>query len=120
MVGETRLPGASVSRVARRHDLNANLLFKWRRQVDAGVLVLPDEALDFLPIGMVGSGHDGRPLLVAPSLETEADRTQPAEPSAVRSGLMEIDLPEGVRIRADATVDERALGRVLSALKRHR
>lgn len=120
MVGETRVPGASVSRVARRHDLNTNLLFTWRRQVDAGVLVPADEASDFLPIGIVGSGHDGRPMLVAPSLETEADGTRPAEPATVRNGLMEIDLPEGVRIRADATVDERALGRVLSALKRHR
>jgi len=31
VVEETRAPGASVSVVARRHDLNANLLFKWKR-----------------------------------------------------------------------------------------
>ncbi len=31
IVAQTRLPGVSVSRVARRYDANANLVFKWRR-----------------------------------------------------------------------------------------
>jgi len=31
MVAEMLVPGASVSIVARRHDVNANQLFKWRR-----------------------------------------------------------------------------------------
>jgi len=29
--GKTLLPGASVSRVARRHDVNANQVFYWRK-----------------------------------------------------------------------------------------
>ena len=33
MVAETQVPGASVSVVARRHDVNSNQLFRWRRQV---------------------------------------------------------------------------------------
>jgi transposase len=32
MVAETLEPGASVSVVARRHDVNTNQLFKWRRE----------------------------------------------------------------------------------------
>src|SRR5258708_25292662 len=35
MVAETRLPGASVSVVARRHNVNANQVFRWRRQYEA-------------------------------------------------------------------------------------
>jgi Transposase len=31
MVEETLLPEASVSRVARRHDVNANQVFYWRK-----------------------------------------------------------------------------------------
>ena len=31
MVAETQAPGASVSVVARRHDVNSNQLFRWRR-----------------------------------------------------------------------------------------
>src|SRR6201998_4266739 len=33
MVAETEVPGASVSIVARRHDVNSNQLFRWRRQL---------------------------------------------------------------------------------------
>src|SRR5437868_5004882 len=33
MVSETQVPGASVSIVARRHDVNSNQLFRWRRQL---------------------------------------------------------------------------------------
>lgn len=31
IVSQTRVPRVSVSRVARRYDVNANLLFKWLR-----------------------------------------------------------------------------------------
>ena len=53
MVAETLAPGASVSVVARRHDVNSNQLFRWRRQllpkavVEGGAMVpveiAPDE-----------------------------------------------------------------------------
>jgi hypothetical protein len=33
IVAECEAPGSSVSLVARRRDLNANLLFSWRRQL---------------------------------------------------------------------------------------
>ena len=32
IVKETLVPGVSVAEVARRHGVNANLLFTWRRQ----------------------------------------------------------------------------------------
>ncbi len=38
LVAESYKPGASVSLVARRHDINANLLFTWRRQMRAPAL----------------------------------------------------------------------------------
>jgi hypothetical protein len=38
---------------------------------------------------------------------------------AAPAGVIEIDLPCGTRVRVDAAVDARALGRVLGALKRH-
>jgi transposase len=40
MVQETLEPGASVAVIARRHGVNANQLFSWRRQYRRGVLVL--------------------------------------------------------------------------------
>jgi transposase len=128
IVEETRAPGASVSVVARRHDNNANLLFKWKRLEEAGE---PDRPLlvgpEFVPIGVVGRTDDGEPALLA-SVPGMADghrqngSGEPRGPSrlASRAGVIEIDLPEGARIRVDALVDGRALARVLSALKRCR
>ena len=38
IVEETFAPGASVSVVARRHDVNANLVFAWRQKYHRGEL----------------------------------------------------------------------------------
>jgi transposase len=128
IVEETRAPGASVSVVARRHDINANLLFKWKRLEEAGE---PDRPLlvgsEFVPIGVVGRADDGGPALLArmPGVadgHRQKGSGEPRGPSGLesRAGVIEIDLPDGARIRVDALVDGRALARVLSALKRCR
>ena len=39
IVEETFVPGASVSVVARRHNVNANQVFEWRKQYRQGTLV---------------------------------------------------------------------------------
>jgi transposase-like protein len=38
IVEESLRPGASAAQIARRHDINANLLFTWRRQHEQGLL----------------------------------------------------------------------------------
>jgi transposase len=126
IVEETLTPGASVSVVARRYDINANLLFKWKREADAGELggaTAPAAVAELVPIGVVGRSDDGGPTLLA-RMADGADGQRPSEPRhpvdlEARPGMIEIDLPCGARVRVDAAVDGRALGRVLSALKRH-
>ncbi len=49
IVAETYERGASVSEVARRHDLNANLLFSWRRVMGRVAPVSADEPTRFVP-----------------------------------------------------------------------
>jgi len=128
IVEETRAPGCSVSVVARRHDINANLLFKWKRLEEAGE---PDRPLlegpEFMPIGVVGRAGDGGPALLTRTAgvgdgERQNGSGEPRRPAGLesRAGTIEIDLPDGARIRVDAFVDGRALARVLSALKRCR
>jgi transposase len=41
VIKQTLEPGASVSIVARRHDMNANVIFEWRKLYREGKLVLP-------------------------------------------------------------------------------
>ena len=57
MVAETQVPGASVSIVARRHDVNSNQLFRWRRQL------LPKAAVEssaMVPVEIAADGDRPR------------------------------------------------------------
>src|SRR6201993_3338082 len=76
MVAETEVPGSSVSIVARRHDVNSNQLFRWRRQL--------------LPKAAVESGAMA-PVAVAPD-EARPRRTD-------REGVFEIAFGCGARVR---------------------
>ena len=101
IVAETYERGASVSAVARRHDLNANLLFSWRRVMGRVAPVSADEPTRFVP-AVIGT-------------EVEAASTPVPPPPA---GAMEIVLVDGDRVIVDRTVDGAALARVIEALSR--
>ena len=101
IVAETYERGASVSAVARRHDLNANLLFSWRRVMGLVASASADEPTRFVP-AVIGS-------------EVEAASTPVPPPPA---GAMEIVLVDGDRVIVDRTVDGAALARVIEALSR--
>jgi transposase len=49
-VVQESLGSESVSRVARRHNVNANQVFKWRRLYREGLLPAPAEAPALLPV----------------------------------------------------------------------
>src|ERR1043166_3588737 len=53
MVAETLEPGASVSIVARRHDVNTNQLFKWRRELLPQGAPAEAESNAMLPVEIV-------------------------------------------------------------------
>ena len=87
IVEETLVPGTSVARVARRHDVNANQVFYWRKLYREGRLGL------------------GTPLL---PVKVEAERpteTVKGDDPTLSSGTMEIKLPRGtVRIAGSVEV----------------
>jgi transposase len=99
IVAETRLPGASVSVVARRHDVNANQVFTWRRRYEDG---LAEGEAAMVPVAVLPSGASG--------LAGDCDQ-RPA------GGAIEIELMSGVRVRISGTVDGAALRQVLEQLK---
>ena len=71
IVAQTRVPGVSVSQVARRYDVNANLVFKWLR--DPRFNPPPEESLNgsFLPVEVVASAAViDPPVIDAPIVET--------------------------------------------------
>jgi transposase len=101
MVAESLAPGASVSKVAQRHGVNANLLFSWRRRETRGATSGGLEALKSLPVIVADEGMAAAPI--APSAP---------------AGRMEIALVGGERVIVGADVDAAAFARVVKALSR--
>ena len=102
IVAESFEPGASVSVVARRHDVNTNLLFTWRRRYGTEVQG-PGGSARFVPAVIA---NDGMPQVPVPA---------PAVAVSI-AGRMEIELPGGCRLIAGNDVDTAVLGRVIRAL----
>jgi transposase len=135
IVAEAVVPGASVADIARRHGVNANLVFNWRKAAQAAKASASDaraqgdaraggaEACEFIPLGVLGGAADDAPARAVGSSpavvsETSSRRTSPPRPGMEeRPGVIQIDLADGVRLRVDAFVNERALRRVLAVLK---
>jgi transposase len=101
MVAESLAPGASVSKVAQRHGVNANLLFSWRRRETRSATSGGLEALKLLPVIVADEGMAAAPI--APSAP---------------AGRMEIALVGGKRVLVGADVDAAAFARVVKALSR--
>ena len=94
-------PGASVSVVARRYDMNTNQLFSWRKQYRDGLLGPADPA-----------GPALVPIRVAAEPGEHAMESQPDARG------IEIELAGGYRVRVARGVDGGLLRLVLDVLER--
>ena len=92
IVAQTQMPGVSVSQVARRYDVNTNLVFTWRRDPR---LRPSDPAPSFLPVEVVSS-----PV---------------SEPAPA---TIEIALCNGHRVSVTGSFDAETLCRMLAGLAR--
>ena len=99
IVEETFVEGASVARVARAHDINANQVFGWRRLYLAGRLGECKPAMKLLPVRV----SESLPALLPERASADFPKPQP--------GTIHIELRQAqVRIEGSADV---ALVRVL-------
>lgn len=102
IVAEAGQPGASVSVVARRHDVNANMVFTWRRELGVECPAAPDSTTTFVP------------AVIGAAPVTAARAAAPAPSS--NAGRMEIRLTGGARVIVGPDVDPAALARVVNVL----
>jgi transposase len=104
ILAQSVAPGSSPSLTCRLHGISSGQLYTWRKQFRTG------ELTGFIPVA-VGSA----PVAQLPPPETIDDA--PVVSAAPHSdGLIEVELPSGVKLRLTGDVDEAALRRVLSAL----
>lgn len=106
MVEETFEPNASVSIVARQHDVNANQLFKWRRLYRQGLLDAEAVSAALVPIQVTAPEASGI---------SSAATTEPVAREA-QTGELEITLRSGHRLVLRGPVDTAALRVALEVL----
>jgi len=109
VLAETDAPGTNVAAVARKHGIARSVVYNWRsaRRAQAIAAIPGAGPVEFIPIGVIGQDQG-----ITPSEPVSAPT-----PSADPSGMIEVELANGARLRVDGQVNERALCRVLRALK---
>jgi len=106
LVERSLQPGASVSGIALENRINANVLFRWRREhLRASSSVEHDSAEQavLLPVKLAAT--------VTPTVQEATTARSP-----MSAGVIEIDIG-AARVRLRGTVDEANVRRVLQALK---
>ena len=109
LIAQSLVPGASVAGIAMKGGINANLLFKWRREHVKAMASCAPTAATLLPVCVIPESA---------SLST-AQPTAPGEPAIHRSprpGVIEVEIA-GAQLRLRGAVDEALLGSVLRALR---
>ena len=112
LILQSLVPGASVAAIAMASGINANLLFKWRR-----------DHLRLMRVPLTGAGTLV-PVQLTPAIEIEQlpepvkpDGANLAKVSSERGDGIELEFA-GARLRVRGQVDEIALLTVLRALRR--
>jgi transposase len=105
IVEETLEAGSSVARVAMKHGVNANQVFKWKRLHQAGRL---------------GTRAVREVQLLPVRVAEEQEVPQPEEPGGApeaSAGSIHIELPGSVRISLEGNVDPAMVRAVLQSLR---
>jgi transposase len=111
LVQQSLRPGASVASIALQSGINANLLFKWRREQLRATRSTPTPAV-LLPVRVVQASE-----VTSPSMSTPIG-IAPTEPTSrtTRSCVIELEIA-GAQLRLRGAVDEVMLSSVLRALR---
>ena len=97
VVAEAAVPGVSAAAVARRYELNANLLFNWKRRYGASDRFLPVEISE-------------------PGLPAPRSGDEPMASSVSGASSIDITLANGHRIAVRGCLDGEMLCRLVRSL----
>jgi transposase len=102
ILAQAEAPGSSVKLACHAHGVSSGQFYTWRKQLRTGALT------GFVPVSVVAE---------PPSLPAAVPvRDEPPAPAAA-PGLVEVELPSGVKLRISGEVEAVALRRILSALR---
>lgn len=103
ILSDSEAPGSSVKLACRAHGVSSGQFYTWRKQFRSG------ELTGFVPVSVAPE----LPMVPAPV----SVREEPPAPAVLAPGLVEVELPSGIRLRISGEVELVTLRRILSALR---
>lgn len=115
IVAEATQPGASVALVARKHGVNANLVFGWVRLHRRGLLQEQrhGKPVPLLPVQVATPTLTPTERASAPA---KSKRRRPSGDDAASEAMLELVLPDGMRVRLYGDAQRVVLERILNQL----
>jgi transposase len=117
IIEEASRPDASVALVARKHGINANQVFDWMRLHRSGLLESQrhGKPVPLLPVKIT------TPTLTptersAPSIQTKRSRRASSVDNPPAEAMLELMLPDGLRVRLYGDAQRAVLERILNQL----
>ncbi len=119
LLAEIDAEGGKVRLVARRHNISESLLYNWRSARKAAAVAMgAAENVEFIPAGIIeGPVSRAMPAVMSAAVERDPEPAPHSASATDKTGGIEITLPDGARVNVDASVNEKALARVLRAMK---
>ena len=106
IVEDTFVPEVSVAIVARRHGVNANQVFHWRKLYEAGMLASPSE-----------QKQEGGVRLLPVRVDDGRATDTPAQAAAASRGTINIEFPGVALVSVKGSVDPAVVRAVLESLR---
>src|SRR5271156_6780912 len=95
ILAQSVAPGSSPSLTCRLHGISSGQLYTWRKQFRTG------ELTGFIPVAI-----GAEPVAQLPSPETIDDAPLVSPAAQHSDGLIEVELPSGVKLRLTGYIDE--------------
>jgi len=114
LVGAAFAPGAVVSEVARRADVCASLIYRWRRELGQA----PGGFAELIVAPMIRGGGDGGDDLRCLSAPPPVQAARPSGADVVAAPAIEIELAGSLRVRIPASMPPDLAAAVIAALRR--
>lgn len=114
LVGAAFAPGAVVSEVARRADVCASLIYRWRRELGQA----PGGFAEVIVAPMIRGGGDGGDDLRCLSAPPPVQAARPSGADVVAAPAIEIELAGSSRVRIPASMPPDLAAAVIAALRR--